>query len=74
MPDQAQVFTGDQIVVVQAMTIRSAIRLYARTGMQANRAYTPKNMRLTCEKITGKAFKSRDYAGMIQALTDFIGH
>jgi len=56
----------------QAVVIRSAIKLYRDTGMKANRAYTPKNMKLTAEKLTGKKFKARDYTGMIEALTELL--
>lgn len=52
----------------QAVALKHAIKLYRDTGMKANRAYTPKNMRATAEWITGEKFKPRDYTGMIAAL------
>lgn len=56
----------------QAMAIKSAIRVYAKTGMKVNRAYTPKNMMAMAQKITGKARKARDYQGAIDDLNDWI--
>jgi ribosomal protein L33 len=56
----------------QIIVLRRAIKLYAETGMKANTAYTPKNMRLTAERLTGKKFKSRDFAGMQAALTELL--
>lgn len=65
-------FTGDEVSVFAMITLKGALSLYAKTGMKANRAYTPKNMRLTAEKWTGKKFGARDYAGMIAALDECI--
>lgn len=56
----------------QMIVIRRAIMMYRDTGMKANRAYTPKNMRLMTERITGKKFKAKDYNGMVAALTEKI--
>jgi hypothetical protein len=70
----AAVFTGpegvNRFVIV---TLRSAIRLYKNTGMKANRAYTPTNMRKKAEELTGDKFKARDYDGMIAALSKLLG-
>lgn len=57
--------------IFQALAIAKALRLYHGTGMKVNSAYTPINMRLMAEKITGQRFKSRDYLGMAQALEEF---
>lgn len=56
------------VELTRALVLASALRMYAKTGMKANTAYTPKNMRLTTEKITGKKFKARDYLAMADAL------
>lgn len=72
----AQVFTGEQIDMFQAITIRSAIKLYVNTGMKANRAYTPKNMVATVERMLGTTFKGNSRAKMIaayNALSEKIG-
>lgn len=61
-------FTGSAVNVYGAAVVASALRLYARTGIKANRAYTPKNMIATASKITGKRFKARDYLGAADAI------
>jgi hypothetical protein len=67
-------FVGPSAVeVFRAIVIANALDLYARTGMKANRMYTPANMRRTAEHITGKKFKARDYAGMAAALREYAG-
>jgi len=55
-----------------AVTLKSAIKLYKNTGMKANRAYTPTNMKRKAEELTGKKFKARDYDGMIAALEEML--
>lgn len=55
------------------ITLKQALKLYDKTGMKANRAYTPKNMRLKTEQLTGKKFAARDYKGMIAALEELLG-
>lgn len=64
---------AEEVGRYQMIVIRRAIMMYRDTGMKANRAYTPKNMKLMAEKITGKKFKARDYDGMIAALTEKLG-
>lgn len=54
--------------IFQALVIAKALRLYSKTGIKANRMYTPTNMRLMAEKITGLRFASRDYISMATAL------
>lgn len=49
----ATTFTGRGQEVFQAAVIKSAIGLYLRTGMKANRAYTVRNMKAMAAKITG---------------------
>ncbi len=56
------------VSVYRAMVVASALRLYAKTGMKANRAYTPKAMLATASQITGKTFRARDYVGAADAL------
>ena len=41
----------------RALVIRSAIELYLRRGIQANRNYTPKNMLRAAGEITGNTYK-----------------
>lgn len=56
-----------------ALILASALDMYAKTGLKANTRYTPKNMRLTAQKMTGKTFKARDYKGMAAALREWAG-
>lgn len=65
-------FTGDQVNVFAMITLKSALKLYAKTGMKDNRAYTPTAMMRTASRMTGKTFKARDYAGAIAALEEAI--
>ena len=69
----ARAFVGASAVAIyQATVIKHAIAMYAATGLKANRAYTPANMRHAAEKITGKKFKARAYADMVAALEEWI--
>lgn len=61
-------FTGDSVPNYQILVIRRAILLYRDTGMKANRAYTPTNMKLTAERLTGLTFKRGDWTAMANAL------
>lgn len=66
------VVTGEGINRVVIVVLKNAIKLYKNTGMKANRAYTPTNMRRKTEELTGKKFKARDYDGMIAALEELL--
>jgi hypothetical protein len=57
-----------QIEIYRATVIGSALKLYAKTGLKVNRAYTPKAMMQAAEQITGQKFKARDYQGAADAL------
>ena len=62
-------FAGpDAVALYRAMAIRNAIGLYLKTGMKANRAYTPTNMRAAAGQITGKSYRGR--SGLIVAEAD----
>ncbi len=39
------------------VVLKNAIKLYLRTGMKANRAYTPTNMLAKAGEFTGKTYK-----------------
>ena len=51
----------------QARTIARALRLYAKTGLKPNRAYTPSAMLATASNITGLTFKRGEYERAAQA-------
>lgn len=68
----ATMFTDESVNVFAMVTIKHAIKLYAKTGMRVNRAYTPTAMKRTAEQMTGKTFKRGDWSGMIVALDAVI--
>lgn len=57
---------------LQALAVSSALRLYAKTGIKANTAYTPTAMMRVVTQLTGKTFKSRDYLGAAKALKQLV--
>lgn len=66
----ARTFSGKGAVDVFAMAaIATALRMYAKTGIKANSAYTPRNMMAAATHYTGQTFKARDYVGAADALT-----
>ena len=65
----ARSFVGRAAVDVFAMAVlASGLRLYARTGMKPNRAYTPSAMMRAAAVHTGQKFSARDYLGAAAAL------
>jgi hypothetical protein len=57
------IFKGpDAVAVFRAIVIANGLRLYARTGIKPNRAYTPTAMLKAASGITGKAYKRGQYA------------
>lgn len=73
MMKQAVVFEGsEQVNVFRAIAIKHALLLYARTGMKANRMYTPKNMIAAASQITGQKFKPRDYVGAANGIEEWL--
>lgn len=69
MTDKAMMFDGREAVSVYAMTaLASALKLYARTGLKVNRAYTPKAMLEAASRYTGQTFKRGQYMEASDAL------
>lgn len=58
----------DAVAVFRARAVASALRLYARTGLKANRAYTPSAMLAVATEVTGRKFKRGQYAEAAAAL------
>lgn len=51
-------FAGkDAVHLFRAISIKSALNLYAKTGMKANTAYTPTAMMRVATEYTGKTYK-----------------
>lgn len=57
----------DAVALMRARVLQSALRMYARTGMKANTAYTPTRMLAAASSITGKKYKRGAY---LQAADD----
>jgi hypothetical protein len=55
--------------VFRAISVASALRLYARTGIKANRAYTPTAMLRVAEEYVGHPFKRGQYAQAAEELS-----
>ncbi len=73
----AATFVGRRAVNVFACAaVASALKLYAKTGMKVNRAYTPTNMLAFVNRelgLTGKkAFKRGQYVQAAEALSAFL--
>lgn len=64
--DNGFAVTGGGVSIFRAATIASAMRLYIKTGMKANRAYTPTNMLAAAGQILGKTYKR----GQLQQAAD----
>jgi hypothetical protein len=63
------VVTGAAVDGFRVRVILSALELYIRTGMKANRLYTPTNMRNAASGITGKTY-ARSQKGLKAAAED----
>lgn len=68
------VFTGSDVNIFRCHVISSALRLYAKTGMQANRAYTPKAMLAAATQETGLVFKGKDKYLQAAAALDAVAN
>jgi len=56
-------FVGaDATSLFRIMTIRSAIDLYVKCGMKANRAYSPSAMSRVATSVTGKTYQRGELA------------
>ena len=69
----AMVFSGEAgVSTFVAISLKSGLKLFAKTGMKPNRLWSPKNMMAKASEITGKKFKARDYDGAVAALEEWI--
>ena len=61
-------FAGPEgVATFRAITLKSAIKFYAKTGMKVNRAYTPTAMLKAAGQITGHPYRRGQFA---QAVAD----
>lgn len=56
----------------RAVVLKHGLKLYAKTGMKPNRAWTPTAMMKLAGEITGEKFKARDYEGAAAALDKWL--
>jgi hypothetical protein len=69
----AIVFSGPAGVnTYRAIVVKHGLKLYAKTGMKPNRAYTPTAMLATAGQITGKTYKRGAYQEAIADLEAWI--
>lgn len=65
---------AESVNLYRAVLIKNALKLYIKTGMKANRAYTPKNMLAVVKEFTGVSFpntaKGRQAA--LDAITAYL--
>ena len=66
--------TAHSIEMYRMTVIRSALKLYIKTGMKANSMYTPSNMLAAISKKSGKAYKKskQGYAEAFQDVSDWL--
>lgn len=66
-------FNGSAAVnVFAAITLKSAIKMWAKHKMRANRSYTPTAMKAAAERTTGKAYKRGAWDEMVRDLESWI--
>lgn len=64
-------FSGDTGVKVYTLTVlASGLRLYARTGMKPNRAWTPTAMIAKANELTGHVYRRGQYEAAAAACTE----
>jgi hypothetical protein len=61
--------TAHSIELYRMTVIRTALKLYVKTGMKANTMYTPGNMLAAIGKKSGKTYK-KSKQGYAEALED----
>jgi hypothetical protein len=70
-------FSGSDAYIFAASGLAKALKLYAQTGMQVNRAYTPTAMLKAATSYTGNRYKRKtmDYLQAhddLMAVVDFM--
>lgn len=67
------VFEGPKgVATYRAIVLKHALKLYAKTGMKPNRAYTPTAMLRAAGQITGKVYRRGQYDLAIADLESWI--
>lgn len=58
--------------IYQAIALKTGLELYSKYRMKPNKAWTPKAMLATAERITGKTYKRGQFVRAIEDLSDWI--
>lgn len=61
-----------EVQAYQCLVVAKALELYAKTGVQVNRAYTPRRMMETASQLTGQKFRPRQYEAAAAALREMV--
>jgi hypothetical protein len=64
-----ELVTAHSIEMYRMSVIRSALKLYIKTGMKVNSMYTPSNMLAAISKKSGKPYK-KSKQGYAEAFND----
>jgi hypothetical protein len=69
-----ELVTAHSIEMYRMTVIRSALKLYMKTGMKANSMYTPSNMLAAISKKSGKAYKKskQGYAEAFEDISNWL--
>lgn len=62
-------FSGSDVDLFRAAVIASALKIYAATGLKADRNYTPSAMLKAASQMTGRTFKRGQYTEAAEALS-----
>lgn len=62
----------DAVSLYAAITLRSGLRMYAKSGMKLSRNYTPSVMLAAAKEFTGKEYKRGQYQQAIEDLDTWI--
>jgi O-glycosyl hydrolase len=69
----ATVFIGPLgVEIYRAITLKHALHAWNKSKIRMARAWTPLAMMKAAGQITGQKFKTRDYAGAVAALEDWL--
>lgn len=64
-------FSGTRgVQTFRAISLKHGLKLYSKTGMLPNRAWTKGNMLATAGAITGVAYKPRARDSVVRAIAD----
>ena len=71
--DGGTTFSGpDAVNLYRAIALKTALNMYARHGMQANRQLTPTVMLVEAGKYTGKVYKRGMYAVAVEDMQVWV--